>query len=340
MKKWLLILGLVFGLALLIVPGLIGAWLPGQIQRTLEQRWPDATPVIERGWWSTSVTAQSSTSRLQLSLTHLPWWRGQWFSGQGRWRLTEPAAEIDLNGQLTFSGSVHLDAVAPQLRWNSVEDNRIESLTLALAVDRGLATQLHVTAQRLVFSDALGNRMVLDDGQLSSAWQRTSEQQRDWTVVLTARRPYQASSAIRLHAAKLDAQGVANAAVSIGELTRAAPNSLQAQMAGLGVLSAWQELVQGGLVLTIQEVALDQLIAFQGRWQPGIPALEMTGGGPIELALDWMTPMIGLNQALPPELARAQAWSLLTQGTDQGLLMLADEQFEWTLGPMTGESSP
>ena len=330
MKKWLLLPIALVALVVLIGMGLIGAWLPGQVEDSLEANWPDATPVIQRGWFSTSVVAQTSTSRLSLDFQHLPWWRGAWLTGVGELELTEPEARIDLDGLFSLSGHFQLNAESESVRWTSVEENRIEQLSVEFTLQRDRQGRLNADADTLIFSDRLGNRLDLRQIDLEKHWQPTGEDMREWMLDLQATAPQQPSSRLSLKASSVEAEALTALIDSLSELNRAPPESLQAQMAGLGLLGAWQQLAQAGLILELNPLALDQQINITGRWQPGTNELQLSGGGSNRSALDWLAPIIGLSQQLTPQLAREQAWQFLENAENHNQLTIQGEQFELT----------
>lgn len=333
MKKWLLFpVGLIvalMGLAVLAGPGLIGAWLPGQVEQSLESNWPDATPVIRRGWFGTSVVAQTGTSRLKLDFRHLPWWRGTLLTASGELILTEPEARIGLDGVFSLSGEVGIDAESHSIRWAGVEENRIEQMQLALRLQRGQQGRLHARANALILSDPLGNRLDLRRIDLESHWQPSSEDLREWALDLQATAPEKPASRLLLNATSMDAEALSALSGALYELNRAPPESLQAQMAGLGLLGAWQQLVQAGLKMELNQLSLDQQIELSGQWQPNLNEWHLIGGGANRNALEWLGPIIGLSQQRVPQQARIQAWQLLESAEDHNQLTIRGEQFEF-----------
>jgi len=329
MKKWMLVLLLVVATGLLVVPGLISAWLPGQLRQSLEESWPDAMPVIQRGWFSTSLTARSPTEQLDLTFQHVPWWQGAWLTGTGELRLTEPAGVIALDGRLGGLGLLEIQASSTGMRWTSQAPNQIGNLEIQLSGLRGQGLNLSANATTMVFSDPLGNQLKLQDVHIDSDWRWIDEATRGWHVTIDSQRPNQPASRLSMQWSTIDAAAAASLMESLGEMNRAAPDSLQAQMAGLGLLSAWQQLVQSGLTLEPSTLNLDQQFQLEGQWQPKVRNLNLQGGGPIVIALDWLTPILGLNQQIRPNQAREQAWSMMAAGEEQGLLRIADEQLEW-----------
>ena len=329
MKKWLLFPVALIALVVLAGPGLIGAWLPGQVEHSLESNWPDATPVIRRGWFSTSVTAQTATSRLNLDFQHLPWWRGALLTASGELILTDPEARIRLDGAFSLSGTVGITAEGDSIRWAGVEENRIGQLHVGLRLERGQRGQLHARANTLILSDRMGNRLDLRQLDLDSHWQATTETLREWALDLQATAPDKPASRLALDASSIDAEALNALTAALSELNRAPPESLQAQMAGLGLLGAWQQLVQAGLTMELHQLSLDQQVELSGRWQPELNELQLYGGGANRTALDWLGPIIGLSRQLPPQQARAQAWQLLESAEDHNQLTIRGEQFEF-----------
>ncbi|MEM7054926.1 MAG: hypothetical protein AAF446_10320 [Pseudomonadota bacterium] len=328
MKKMLLTLICILALAGLTLPGLIGAWLPGQVEESLEQNWPDATSVIERSWFSSSVMAQRGNSRLNLKFQHFRWWRGALLDGVGQLELDQPEARIELSVQFGLKGQLLINADSDRIRWPGIETNQVDRIELALELQRNHQGGMSVSADAVRLADPYSNELELRSIKINSNWQNNSEDLRRLWLDVYAQRPDQPASRLQLTTSSIEPEALNQLTSALSELNRAPPESLQAQMAGLGLVSAWQQLVQAGLKFDLHELLLDRQVDIRGSWQPNQQWLILLGGGYTPTALDWLGPILGLNQGIAPEQARQQVWLWMQDASTHSLMTLHGEHFE------------
>ncbi|NEP61582.1 MAG: YdgA family protein [Symploca sp. SIO2G7] len=328
MKKFFL--GLLFVLALIALglPGLIAAWLPGQIEQSLDEHWPEATLVVERGWFNTTAIAQQGRTQLKLECHHLRWWRGTLLDANGNLMLSEPQTNIEIDARFNLDTTLHIHAHSERVEWAGTGTNRIDAPTFTLELNGSGEGKLVASARRLNLADILANELALAEIQVESNWRGSDERLDQVRLNIQTERAAQPLSQLNLTAASIDREALAQLNMAWSELQNAPPDSLQAQMAGLGLISAWQQLVQAGLVLELETLNLDREVSISGRWQPDQNMLGLQGGGRTPAALDWISPMLGLSQQLPAEKARAKAWQWIQQAADNDYLRLDGEQFE------------
>jgi hypothetical protein len=320
MKRTLLI-GALLLMALLVVsvPAGIGWFIEDRARPALEQRLPGAAIAWDRGWFRSGFAIEDADVDADLDFRHLPLSPPGWLAFDGRVLVTDPATAVDVQGHVSLGMEGEIEASAPTLdhgdrvRWQHGNPH--------LNLD-GRDGRLRVTyrADTLVVEDSLANRLVLANPDGRVVTEESGERKLAVTIALEASRAGLAPSRALLRLDGVDAWALQQMVQAISQLVSEGRDGAVGGLATLGLASAWQQLVEGGLVLTLEQLALDGSLELAGRWSPSSRSFTLAGAGEQDALLAWWSTLAGLIGRLPPEQARAAARRSLADFVDQGLV--------------------
>lgn len=298
MKKTLIILLLLaMAIWLLVLPGLVGLSVqravPGWLEETLaEDQWQ-----LERGWFSSRLAiALDHDQQLTFQARHLPPIQAAWLRTTGGGRLCEWLPELNIDGQIGLTGQTRLTATGPTIQWPA-GPVAFHSGATALTLDLAPGQAAHLVAGSAGLN-ARGREAVewaADYGQLNLDW-TTDEGFGQLALRLEFNDTQPAESALWLDLAirSIELEALGLLADAYEQLRLAPPDSISERLALLSLLGAWQQLVQAGLTIEIQDARLGELLQLEGRWNGQRDQGEITGGGQLETLLLGLAPYVAL----------------------------------------------
>jgi len=322
MKKLLMILGVLVLLAVVLLPAGVGLLVQSRAQPGLVEDMPDATIDWQRGWTRSTVDVDTEVWRAALRLRHTPLSPPGWLSGEGRVTLLEPPTVVDLQGRVTPGLGLVGRAEAPLIRFDGPVGWNAEQPRVSIELHQQQSVRLEIDIDTVLGADGLGNRLALDEVALEIDLRPEDQRFEQARVDLHLTRAGQPPSRLSLHISRIDREALIRLRQSLEQLMAAEPNSAGASLAMVGVVSAWSELATAGMHAELESLVLDGELQLTGRWTPATREFVLQGGGPAEPALEWAAAIIGLDRAIAPGLARAEAHALLDMLVEQNWISL------------------
>lgn len=331
MKRILLIGALVL-VALLVVsvPAGIGWLIQNQARPALEQRLPGAAIEWRRGWFRSGVSIDDPDLDADIDFRHLTGSPPGWLAIDGRVLLADPATAIDLNGHVSLGLDGELDATAPQLRHGDRVRWQHENPALAIAA-RDDALRINASADTLRIDDPLGNRLVLANPDAGVGVEESRVRKLAVALTLEGSRAGRQTSRAVVRMDGVDPNALQQLVQGIGQLVSGGTDGAVGGLAAIGLASAWQQLVEGGVALTLEELTLDGSLELAGRWTPAEESFSLDGGGDRDALLAWWSTLAGLIRGVPPAEARASAERTLADFIDRDLIAVDGDRLRVSL---------
>ena len=298
MKKTLIILFLLaLAIWLVVLPGLVGLSVQRALPGWLDETLTDSQWQLDRGWFTSRLSiALDPDHRLDLQARHLPPTQAAWLSTAGQGQLLPWLPELNLDGQIGLRGQTRLTATSPAAQWAGPVAINSGAAALTLDLSPGQAVHLVLGTADLEANGSHGAGLAADYGQLNIDW-TTHEGfgQLDLRLELDNTRPADSALWLDLSIRSIELDALGLLADAYDQLRLATPDSMSERLALLGLLGAWQQLVQAGLAIELEEARLGELLTLEGRWSGQRDQGEITGGGQLETLLIGLAPYVALG---------------------------------------------
>lgn len=311
------------------LPAAIGWLVHDWIAAGVADRLPGARLESDRGWFRSAATLEGGGLRARASFRHLPLDPPGWMVLDGRVVLDEPAVSIDARARLALNGALSLRAEAPALEMPGPVTWRYRAPKVAFASTEENGFELDGSAESLLIVDGLGNRLAFDGATLSltvdpAPDRSVTDQLVNARLEIEARRVGQPGSRLVLRLESVDLRAIEELAVALSQLASSEAESAGSRLAAIGLASAWQQLVSAGLVIALDELALDDRLALSGRWSPDEKRFSLTGEGARATTVDWWASITGLVEQVRPAKSRQSARRALDGLAEQGVVTSED----------------
>jgi len=328
MKRLLVILGIVVLASLLALPAVLGHIARQRIDTALAESLPEARPVWQAGWTRSSLQLEAAGWDARIALRHPPLPPDRWLALDGRLRVFEPAAAIDIDAGIALDGTLAMAASAAAITTRTPIEWSWQSPQINASITPAGRVRLAGRAERLGIRDGLGNRLVLEPVALTASSARIGDDLLRVRLEIRGQRPGAPGTRLALRLEPLAADPLATLFETLSALAGAEPGSARAGLAGIGAAGALGQLAEAGLVVRMPELVLDGDLKLQGAWNAAARTLTLQGGGPRAVVVDWWAALAGLQLALPVTDARQAAEAGLQRLARDGVLELDDGRID------------
>ena len=333
MKKTLIVLVLtVLAVAVLGIPALIGSMIHGQAAESLDEALPDAEIQWDRGWFRSALNIAGEDLDASLEFGHASLSPPGWLTVDGRLILGELESTVDVSGRIRPMLDAQLEASAPSLTVPGVVTWRYAQPALEFSSGNDRIDLLG-GAETLRIADMLGNELLLTDVELRGAMAESSSRDLEIRIGLSARRAGLPPSRVSIVFDQVNASALQQLVESLRELSATESGSASAGLAAIGLASAWQQLVERGLVLQLETLELDGDLQIDGQWVPAEGKLDIEGEGARDVLLAWWSRIEGLIEELPPSAAREATDRALSELERDGHVQRTGERIRVSLDP-------
>lgn len=329
MKK-LLIIGLatVTAIWLLVLPGLVGGYLRGQVPEWIEA-WPEAeTTQFTPGWFRSQLDwASDDGVNIDLQARHLPVLKPGLIRLRGQVGSPMTTSPIRLDGQVGLTGGWHLQLDAEALSAEATGGLHGRALGLNLAQAPGQPLTAIFQADSLGHDSSSADLPGLEDVRILARSQNGPDGELVLGLDLNLVAETLGPARLTLNAAPVPADALSELMDGLAQLAGSSADSFAESMALLTVAGAWQQMAAAGMVIRLENLSLGSSTALSGTWPAGHNQPRLDGTGQTSELMAWYRTLAYRLGGRAPELAELEARAWLDTLVDAGWLRLDGNTF-------------
>ena len=329
MKKWLIIiLALAASTWFLVLPGAVGLIVSDRIEAWLNESAATAESRFESGWFSSRLALEDRVLAADLEARHVPPTRLGWLQVSGTMELPQLPQGSRLDGFIHIDGRTRVALESPRFDASGPTRTTLEAPRLSFEQTPTGQTDVDLEATGLGLSNTSG--LALDYAGLKIELQRSPVDDTASRLALGLRLGAASdpqSLSMALVAAPVDDTFFDQLVDGIGQLSRARPDSYDAQLAMLTLAGAWAGLAEAGLVIDLEHFALGDGSEMEGRWETAAGQPRIIGSGRAEALLEFLNRIVALSRGQSPALAEPEARAWIRTLVERSLLTIDGERF-------------
>ncbi len=330
MKKTPIILILLIALFwLLVMPLAVGAYLRAWVPDWLDELGAGTRSQFESGWFQSQLTFIDALS-VDLQARHFPPLGFRWIDLAGE--LTSPLSNqpFEVRGHLSLGGRSRLDLSGPDLRVTG--EPQINAGPIQLQLDQQLnePSTLALDLDQLLITDSLNNTLSTNHLAAALSWQALDDESLRLAVRLKATEPTQLGLQLAAEPVKRDA--LAALIEGLQQLNQAPPDSTAQQFAMLTIASAWQQMSEAGLVISLDELSTGPKGHFSGRWNTHTGQPVFHGQADHSSFLASLTPLVALGAKVRPDDAQRLLLAWLEALEERGWMTQTENTLLFSFG--------